>query len=42
MKTAIVIVAVKPGNAPKTIPINTPNAEEANIQGLVKNCNPSK
>jgi hypothetical protein len=42
IKTAIVIVAVKPGKDPKIIPIKTPNQENKNIIGFVKNLSPSK
>jgi hypothetical protein len=36
MKTAIVIVAVKPGRAPKIIPTRTPINDEKNIIGFAK------
>ncbi len=42
MKTAMVIVAVKPGSAPNTIPISTPKKDDRYMTGLVKKCNPER
>jgi hypothetical protein len=42
INTAIVIVAVRPGNAPKTIPIRTPRKELKKRNGFVKKARPSR